>query len=274
MKKTTAPILVHRGQEFFRYNMDISHKTFTDGTNLHWHDFYEMELVVEGSGTYFVNGTEYALKRGSVYFVTPVDFHRIEGEFTLYNIAFNDTMLSEEVMNLIRASSCTTMVQFEEGDFDFLEEAAGKLLNEFTKDAPLKAQAERTLLELIVIEFLRRSDISLIDQSRSDLAVMRAVAYIKFNFKNKLTLFEVADAVGLTPNYLGEIFSKRMGVSFNQYLMQTRLNYAKNLLMRGGLTVQEVAGEAGFSSQTYFSDCFKREFGVSPSEIKRGNGDT
>lgn len=272
MKKTTTPILVHRGQEFFRYNMDISHKTFTDGTNLHWHDFYEMELVVEGSGTYFVNGTEYALKRGSVYFVTPVDFHKIEGSFTLYNIAFNDTMLSEEVMNLIRAANCTTMVQFDE-DFDLVEKAAEKLLSEFTKDAPLKAQAERTLLELIVIAFLRRSDISLNDQSRSDLAVMRAVAYIKFNFKNKLTLAEVAEAVELTPNYLGEIFSKKMGVSFNQYLMQTRLNYAKNLLVRGGLAVQEVAALAGFSSQTYFSDCFKREFGVSPSEIKRGNAE-
>ena len=106
-------------------------------------------------------------------------------------------------------------------------------------------------------------------KNRSDIVVMRVVSYIKFHFKKKLTLAEVADAVGLTPNYVGEIFAKRMGVSFNAYLMQTRLNYAKTLLMRGDCTVEDVAKFSGFGSQTYFSDCFKKQFGTTPTAVKK-----
>ena len=54
MKKQNTPILVRRGEEYCHYNMDIAHKEFKDGTNLHWHDHYEMEIVTGGSGTYFV----------------------------------------------------------------------------------------------------------------------------------------------------------------------------------------------------------------------------
>lgn len=268
MKKQNTPILVRRGEEYCHYNMDIAHKEFKDGTNLHWHDHYEMEIVTGGSGTYFVNGMQYPLKRGSVYLVTPVDFHQIRGDFTIYNITFNDAMVSSEVMNLIIAGNCATVVNFEEEEFTFWETVLSRLLSEFHGESPLKNQAERALLEAILIGFLRRIDISFSDQGRSDVAVMRVVAYIKFNFKKKLTLSEVAKAVHLTPNYVGEIFAKKMGVSFNQYLMQTRLNYAKNLLLRGGMSVQEVAAESGFGSQTYFSDCFRREFGFTPSDTK------
>lgn len=271
MKKQNTPILVRRGEEYCQYNMDIAHKKFTDGTNLHWHDHYEMEIVTEGSGTYFVNGVQYPLKRGSMYLVTPVDFHQIRGDFTIYNITFNDAMVSSEVMNLIIAGNCATVVNFDDKDFPFIETLLGRLLEEFKGNSPLKVQAERALLEAVLIGFLRRIDISLCDQGRSDIAVMRVVAYIKFNFKKKLTLSEVAKAVHLTPNYVGEIFAKKMGVSFNQYLMQTRLNYAKNLLLRGGMSVQEVAADSGFGSQTYFSDCFRREFGYTPSDIKNSS---
>lgn len=271
MKKQNTPILVKRKQGKGFEELSISERDISFGTNLHWHDHYEMEIVLKGSGSYLVNGMQYPLRRGSVYFVTPADFHQLSGDLTIYNIAFDESMLSKEAAKLLIDGDFATVVHYGEEEFDFLELLTSRLLDEFEGSRRLRLQAERALLETILIGFLRRIDLSVSDLARSDSAVMRVVAYIKFNFKKKLTLAEVAREVNLTPNYVGEIFLKKMGVSFNQYLMQTRLNYAKSLLARGEVSVQEAARDAGFGSQTYFSDCFKRAFGYPPSAAIKKN---
>jgi len=271
MKKQNTPILVRRETGKGFEELSISERNIAFGTNLHWHDHYEMEIVLKGSGSYSVNGMQYPLRRGSVYFVTPADFHQLSGDLAIYNIAFDESMLSKEAAKLLIDGDFATVVHYSEEDFAFLELLATQLLSEFEGNRRLRLQVERALLETILIGFLRRIDLSEKDFARSDSVAMRAVAYIKFNFKKKLTLAEIAREVNLTPNYVGEIFLKKMGVSFNQYLMQTRLNYAKNLLARGEVSVQEAARDAGFGSQTYFSDCFKRAFGYSPSAVVKKN---
>ena len=267
MKKQNTPILVMRTVKNPGENLGVTKRRVALGTALHWHDHYEMEIVYDGEGVYSVNGMQYPLKRGSVYFVTPADFHQIRGTLSVYNIAFDESMLSDESTGLLVDCDFATVVHYSDEDFAFLELLVTRLLSEADSHRPLRLQAERALLETVLIGFLRRVHHSDSESPHFDNAVMRAVAYIKFNFKKKLTLADVAAEVNLTPNYLGEIFMKRMGVSFNQYLMQTRLNYAKSLLARGGMSIQEVAFDAGFGSQTYFSDCFKRAFGYPPSAL-------
>ncbi len=268
-KGKSAPILVRPDHEFSQGNVEVRQRHFKDGTNLHWHDYYEMEIITGGSGFYYINGAKFPLTRGSAYLVTPVDFHLIEGEFDIYNIAFNESLISEAVMNMIISLNPAAVVSFEEEEFLLIESALGALNSEYQKNEVLRDYALKALLDFILIRYLRKVGSGEKDQYRSDVAVMRVVSYIKFNFKNKLTLSQAAEAVHLTSNYVGEIFAKKMGVSFNTYLMQTRLNYAKNLLLRGNCTIEEVAFSSGFGSQTYFSDCFRKEFGYTPTSFKR-----
>lgn len=274
MKKQNKPIIVTPITGFRDDNMEIDFKDAGINTDLHWHDHYELEVITEGSGTYYINGVEYPMTRGSAYLVTPVDFHRISGEFSLYHIFFNDRMVSDEILNLIASASCSTVVQFEESELVNIANALACLEQEYRDDKPMRESVMKSLLEYALLCHLRRSAPLTDEQGRADVTVLRVVSYIKFHFKNKLTLSEVAKAVELSPNYVGEIFSRRMGVSFNQYLMQTRLSYAKNLLSKGGMSVQDVARDSGFSSQTYFSDSFRRQFGYTPTDVKKqGEGD-
>lgn len=267
MKQQTTPVLVHRDFDSLGFGIDVHRSSLKERTLLHWHDHYELEVVLGGSGKYLVNGEEYPLKRGSMYFVTPVDFHQIEGNVSLGNVSFDESVLSGELMTRLIGSDYSLFVQTTEKDFYFIEFLIERLLAEKKSGHDLRYEAERALVELIMIGFLRRAELPEVNDVRSDSVVMRVVAYIKFNFKKKLTLAEAAAEVHLTPNYVGELFFNKMGVTFNQYLMQTRLNYARNLLMRGEVSVQEAAQDAGFGSQTYFSDCFKRAFGYSPSSL-------
>lgn len=269
-KRKHAPVLIRSDHEFQNGDLEIrKKKKFGEGTDLHWHDFYELELITGGEGIYYINGVEHPLKRGSAYLVSPVDFHLIKGDLELCNIAFKETAISPDVFDRVLSIETSGVVQFDEEEFSLLEKGLDMLFVESEKASLLHDRALTSLLDYLLVGYLRKTESTSEVKNRSDVVVMRVVSYIKFHFKKKLTLSEVADAVGLTPNYVGEIFAKRMGVSFNAYLMQTRLNYAKTLLVRGDCTVEEVAMLSGFGSQTYFSDCFKKQFGTTPTAVKK-----
>ena len=75
---------------------------------LHWHEFYEMSFILAGTGVNSVNGTEQPLGPGSIFFLTPVDFHAIyplEGPLKIYNLIFTDEMLSAEIRDILLAGS-------------------------------------------------------------------------------------------------------------------------------------------------------------------------
>lgn len=269
-KRKHAPVLVRSDHEFQNGNLEIrKKKKFPDGTDLHWHDFYELEVITGGEGLYYINGVEHPLKRGSAYLVSPVDFHLIKGDLELCNISFKETAVSPDVLERVLSIETSGVVTFDEDELCLMEKGFEMLLAESEKDALLHDRIQTSLLDYLLVGYLRKTESTSEMKNRADVVVMRVVSYIKFHFKKKLTLAEVAEAVGLTPNYVGEIFAKHMGISFNAYLMQTRLNYAKTLLMRGDCTVEEVAVLSGFGSQTYFSDCFKKQFNTTPTSVKK-----
>lgn len=72
----------------------------------------------------------------------------------------------------------------------------------------------------------------------------------------------------ISPAYLSSIFKKIKGISINQYLTQSRLDKARELLSGTSLTLTEIADRVGYNDLFYFSKVFKRYFGVAPSAYK------
>ena len=67
-KRKHAPVLVRSDHEFQNGDLEIRKENkIGDRSNLHWHDFYELEIITGGSGFYYINGVEYPLSRGSAY---------------------------------------------------------------------------------------------------------------------------------------------------------------------------------------------------------------
>lgn len=95
--------------------------------------------------------------------------------------------------------------------------------------------------------------------------ISRAKAYIHEHLTDKLYLAEVAKVVNLNTFYFCKFFRKITGQSFTDYVSQLRIEKAKALLQRGGVSVTEVAYASGFNSLTHFNRIFKKLTGVSPS---------
>jgi len=95
------------------------------------------------------------------------------------------------------------------------------------------------------------------------------VRYIRREYKKPLKLQDVAKALHFQPAYLGQLFKKRTGMSFNEYLHRTRIEEAGKLLRRSNLTVSEVAHMVGYADPELFSYKFKQYMSIPPTQFKK-----
>lgn len=97
-----------------------------------------------------------------------------------------------------------------------------------------------------------------------------AIQYIEANYHREgLSLSEVAQAVHVSPVYLSIMFKKERNINFSDFLNEIRMKTAMNLLRQSNLKSYEVAERVGYSNPQYFSVCFKKYTGYSPSEFKK-----
>ncbi len=93
--------------------------------------------------------------------------------------------------------------------------------------------------------------------------------YIDDHFKENITLDQLATAAHLNKYYLAHAFQKEYGVSPIRYLTARRIRESKFLLAETDHTLSHIAQVLGFSSASYFSQCFRRVEGVSPKEYRQ-----
>lgn len=102
--------------------------------------------------------------------------------------------------------------------------------------------------------------------------VEAAKAYLAARLADRVTLDDVARAVFASPFHLARMFQSRTGVPVHRYLMLLRLRASLERLADGANDLTQLALELGFSSHSHFTDSFRREFGASPSEVRRSAG--
>lgn len=108
--------------------------------------------------------------------------------------------------------------------------------------------------------------------------IAEAVKLIQQNYDKEISVQQIAEKVGLSPNYLSSLFKKELNLNFIDYLNYIRVENAKRLLRETGMKSYEIAEKVGFSHDSYFSKTFKKMTGINPNEYKRqffarGTGD-
>ncbi len=99
-------------------------------------------------------------------------------------------------------------------------------------------------------------------------AVYEAIRYMKDHLSEHVTLEDVAASVHLSPSFFHVVFKEIMHTTPHRYLLELRLNEAKNLLCNSDLSLTVIAEKSGFDSQVYFNDIIKKELGVTPKTYR------
>ena len=100
--------------------------------------------------------------------------------------------------------------------------------------------------------------------------IAEAIAYIKDHFREQPTLNEVADSVHLSPYHFQRMFTEWAGVSPKKFTQYLSVEYAKQLLKEGQVTLLDTAYEAGLSGTGRLHDLFVNIEGMTPGEFKNG----
>lgn len=90
--------------------------------------------------------------------------------------------------------------------------------------------------------------------------------YVSANLHRNISLDDLAEVVCLSPSTLYKKMKDYAGISPMEYVMKVRLHRAVELLKDDSVSVQEVAQAVGFNTHSFFSECFKREFGMTPRQ--------
>ncbi|MFN8472319.1 MAG: substrate-binding domain-containing protein [Anaerolineae bacterium] len=98
--------------------------------------------------------------------------------------------------------------------------------------------------------------------------VKRALAYLHQSYGQAVSRHDVAQAVGVSENYLSLIFRQELGLSPLEYLTRFRIHQAKDLLRHSSATVTDIAGQVGFDDPAYFSRVFRKHVGQSPQAYR------
>lgn len=109
------------------------------------------------------------------------------------------------------------------------------------------------------------------EKSRNITMLLPALRLMHENYKSDISMTELSDMIGITPQHFCRVFRKTMGMRPNVFLTKIRLEEAKRLLSELDSTVAYAAEQSGFRDTCYFSTVFKKYIGMTPSDYKKSN---
>jgi signal transduction histidine kinase/ABC-type sugar transport system substrate-binding protein/AraC-like DNA-binding protein/CheY-like chemotaxis protein len=104
----------------------------------------------------------------------------------------------------------------------------------------------------------------------TSLVVKRAIGYIQHYSACALSRQQIAEAVGVSKNYLTQIFHQELGVSPWEYLSRYRIKQARQLLRDTNASITAIAAQVGFEDASYFGRVFRKQVGCSPQAYRDG----
>lgn len=251
-------------------NYFILTKSFKPGEShpAHWHDYYEFELLLEGSCIHSFGNTTHEIKKGAAYLITPIESHGIEiiSDSLILNFRFNIEFFSPNIAEFISALT-NSSAYFDEAEMKYITERLETVFNDKFNSLFYHEMVQSILTEIMIL-FFRKLNIQK-SSSISVPLVQKAINYINKNFRHDLSLNKVAEELSVTPKHLGSIFKQKMNINFNDYLNNLRLKYAHNLLLSSDLSIKEIAYNSGYNSEQYFLYVFKKYLHLTPSEYKK-----
>ena len=113
------------------------------------------------------------------------------------------------------------------------------------------------------------SDRNYLIEKYSNPHIRAALHYIHNHLCDVLNLDTVSTAAFIDKIYLCQLFKREVGTNFNSYILARRMKLACKLLAETSLSIEYIAEHCGYRTPSYFSTCYRKYFGMKPSDTRR-----
>ena len=243
---------------------------------LHYHNYYELFMVLKGETYHVVNGKEQRLREGQILFIRDFDDHdykSVDGNsFEIVNLAFTketlfslfqylgegfpaDNLLKAETPPIVNLSQREKEILF----YSFME------LNQGADKAVVKLKARTLILKIFTEYFLDY------EEKKTEIPLWLEMTWERMkNPKNFIAgaerMYEIS---GKSREHLSRSLKKYYNTSPSALISDLRLEHSANLILTSNLSITEICFECGFENLSWFYKQFVKKFGMTPVEYRK-----
>ncbi|MGH9437478.1 MAG: helix-turn-helix domain-containing protein [Terriglobia bacterium] len=240
----------------------------------HRHEFFQMIYFLSGAGSFFLDGKDRPITHDSVFLIKP---HRVHGLTALTAVKTFDVKFTVSHAGLKRSLMGAGDVVLETGSL--IPQLFERIRQEGERKEHLFRELCQTYLLQIVLLYLRESRSALRHETptsaKSDVLPLhdpvsqKAIEFIKAHYAEDLRLRGMARFLGVSDRHLRQRFRESVGVTPIRYLVDYRVERAKNLICDSNCALKLVAEIVGFKNIHHFTRVFRDATGESPAAWRR-----
>lgn len=267
MNHTIFPCGPHNMSRTFIYkNYSIS---------MHTHEYFEINVVLGGSGTHYIDKSTVSVKKGDVFVITPGVMHGYlsDGDLDVYHLTLKPDFIKRYRVELEATPGFQMLFEIEPqlrkatGDRYFMR-LDYDMLNTIRKEADtMKMAYENGLFEYNNVLALKAvCDLSIkmnqsiketqrIDKKREE--IMHVMEYIQNNLDKRLTVDELADVAFMSKSTFNRHFKAMLHTTPTEYVIGCRIQKARVLIEEDKLSRTEIAQLCGFYDLSHMDKYLK-----------------
>jgi len=236
---------------------------------------FHLHVILSGKGVLSVNGAETQLHFGQIFVTKPGEdtWYRADREdpWSYCWMAYDGTEARHytEAAGLVTGTNWLNC-RIDVTRFYTLVQNALEYSSNLTLSGDLNRLAR--LMEFLALAIESANRDSKMSPRKPEynarVYVEYAVNYLQANYHNA-KINDLAQQIGINRSYLTSIFRQRMGISPQEYLMQYRMDKAREMLLESDISVQEIAMRIGYDNALTFSKIFKSYYNLSPAHYRR-----
>lgn len=254
----------------------------------HSHEEYQLNIILKGRGTRYIGDNMKPFKEGDLVLTGPHLPHVWRSDNAYFD---PENQLDTHDIVIYFPESFLGKDAFQKEEF----EEIGKLLARADRGLEITGQTNRTVVKMMkelvhrkggasiiglleILEVLAHSTeltpIAHVDYKSNYTAnekdkISEILEYVLKNFKEKITLQDVASLANMSESAFSRYFKNRVNKSFSDFLGDVRISNARKLLHDGDLNISQVCYQSGFPTLSNFNKQFKDRIGKTPLNYKK-----
>ena len=251
----------------------------------HSHHFYELKYVDAGGSAQEIDGVTYMMRPRDFILIRPGEYHYQDPALTLdtvvqYSMRFeiikqspNSSANEEKALYALTALlSSTRSVKDTSG---VLSHMFKRLVHEISRKEDGYVSNMQMIVSLILTEFVR-----LTKQNIKPLFPSEDVKYSGFMitklehffsrrcYVHNIKIEDLAAEINFSPRHTARLLKQIYGLTFSEKLNEVRIRRAAHKLIHSTVKIEQLSHDCGFNSTAYFSTCFKKIHGITPTEFR------
>jgi AraC-like DNA-binding protein/mannose-6-phosphate isomerase-like protein (cupin superfamily) len=250
---------------------------------LHVHDYIEINYVISGQVTEWIEGNEYILKSGDMAFINTNTVHTLldtTEKDIIINILIKKEYFTSSFLNYIPKNGelsqfiaqCLS-IENNQASFLIIKKALSlkplllDILTEQLNQQPGYRRIMELNLQIFFIRITRQHEYSLYGKANLADSIED---YINRNFRD-ITLKTAAEHFSFHPNYFSKIVHEQTGKTFKNLVQEKQFEFAKSYLINTSWSISQIINEVGISNHSFFYRKFHELYQLSPKDFRQQN---